>query len=762
MKFIKRFVFVLVAFVTTGVSCVVAKPRLVPYVDTSIGTGANKGDFSHGREPLGQCMPAVLVPYGMNFWTAQTEQSEGHGVCPYYSNKTMLQGFRNSHYINGGSTQDYGTVTIMPLLDELKCQPEQRASAFSHADETFSPDYYSVPLFGGVINAEMTGTSRTGIFRFTYKKAGTAYLVVTPNSDKGKGSVSVNVPKGEISGSNPVHRLYLGSGRPAGFSGHFVVQVKNKVTGYGTYEGDATHPGATSIGGKKRIGAYVSFPVEAGEEVIVKVASSFCDIDGARNNMLEENPGWSFDKTRKQLGKIWERQLSAIRVEGGTHEEMVKFYTSLYRASFCPHAFNDVDGRYPSFAGGKTIERTSGTYYDDYSLWDTFRALHPLITLLYPRLSGEMMQSFVHKYEQSGWLPMFSAWNSYTQEMIGDHAASLMAEAYVKGVRNFDVEKAYEALVKMAFETPEEYSDYADGKGRRALQSYMRHGYIPLEDPVKEAYHGKQQTSRTLEYAYDDYCVALLARALGHDDMAGKLFDRSRNYRNVFDPRTGYVNGRHADGRFADGKRPDRGHSFITQGTPCQYSWYVPHDVYGMMECMGGREEYVLKLDSMFNHGRMWHGNEPGHQISFMFNYAGQPWKTQREVRNIMETEYRLGADGLSGNDDSGQMSAWYVFAAVGFYPVCPAGGYYNIASPSFARTVVSVGGGRKFTIIAHGASKKNIYVQRATLNGKPYDKNYISHADMAAGGRMEFFMGDRPNTQWASSPESCPPRADF
>ena len=396
--------------------------------------------------------------------------------------------------------------------------------------------------------------------------------------------------------------------------------------------------------------------------------------------------------------------------------------------------------------------------YDNFSLWDTFRALHPLITLLRPSLSGDMMESFVNKYEQSGWLPMFSAWNSFTQEMIGDHAASLIAEAYFKGVRNFDVGKAYEALVKMAFETPEDYSDYADGKGRRALKSYIRYGYIPLEDPVKEAYHGKEQTSRTLEYAYDDYCVARLAKALGHDEMAEKLLQRSKNYRNVFDPRTGYVNGRHEDGRFADGKRPDRGHSFITQGTPCQYSWYVPHDVYGMMECMGGREEYILKLDSMFSCNRMWHGNEPGHQISFMYNYAGQPWKTQREVRNIMKTEYRLGANGLSGNDDSGQMSAWYIFAAMGFYPVCPAAGYYNISGPTFPKMTIKMENGRKFTIVARGVSDTNIYIQSVTLNGKPYDKSYISHDDIAAGGRMEFVMGGTPNKEWAASAGCCPP----
>lgn len=758
MKPLRHYAAALIVMASGAAYAPAGAGSLITYVDTSIGTGANNADFTHGREPLGQCMPAVLVPYGMNFWTPQTESSEGHGVSPYYYNKTRMHGFRNSHYISGGSTQDYGSVSIMPLLDTLRCMPEDRASEFSHMDEVLRPDYYSVELFGGNIRAEMTGTSRTGIFRFTYRKAGTAYLVITPNSDEGQGQVSIDARRGEVTGCNPVHRMYLRTGQPAGFSGHFLVQVKNKVTGCGTYDGRTINAGRTSDGGRKNIGAYLSFKVDAGDEIIVKVASSFCDVEGARNNMRMENPGWSFNKVRSALTRVWEKHLGTLKAEGGTRQDLVKFYTSLYHASFCPNAMSDADGRYPSFAGGKTIERTHATYYDNFSLWDTFRALHPLITLLRPSLSGDMMESFVNKYEQSGWLPMFSAWNSFTQEMIGDHAASLIAEAYFKGVRNFDVGKAYEALVKMAFETPEDYSDYADGKGRRALKSYIRYGYIPLEDPVKEAYHGKEQTSRTLEYAYDDYCVARLAKALGHDEMAEKLLQRSKNYRKVFDPRTGYVNGRHEDGRFADGKRPDRGHSFITQGTPCQYSWYVPHDVYGMMECMGGREEYILKLDSMFSCNRMWHGNEPGHQISFMYNYAGQPWKTQREVRNIMKTEYRLGANGLSGNDDSGQMSAWYIFAAMGFYPVCPAAGYYNISGPTFPKMTIKMENGRKFTIVARGVSDTNIYIQSVTLNGKPYDKSYISHDDIAAGGRMEFVMGGTPNKEWAASAGCCPP----
>lgn len=737
-----------------------AQRNLVSYVDTRIGTGAHNNDFSHGRDQLGQCMPAVLVPNGMNFWTAQTESSEGHGVSPYYADKTKIQGFRNSHYINGGSTQDYGTVTIMPMLDELKCSAESRACAFSHDDETFRPDYYSVPLYDGNIFAEMTGTSRTGIFRFTFRKSGTAYIVITPNSDEGKGSVNINAEQGEVTGSNPVHRIYQGKGKSAGFKGYFIVQVKNKITSYGTFENGSPTDGQKTISDKKEIGAYISFPVKAGEKVIVKVASSFCDVDGARNNMTAENPGWNFDKVRKVLTKTWEKRLSAIKVESKSTEELTKFYTSLYHASFLPHAFNDVDGRYPSFAGGKTIEHIDGTYYADYSLWDTFRALHPLLSILYPKQTGDMMQSLILKYEQGGWLPIFPAWNSYTSEMIGDPCASLIADAYDKGIRNFDIDKAYEALIKNAFSTPAEYNDYKDGKGRRALKSYIQYGFIPLEDSVKEAYHKREQVSRTLEYAYDDFCVARFAEQLGKKDVSAKLYQRAQNYRSVFDPRIGYVQGRHSDGSF-ENKRPDKGQPFITEGNACQYSWYVPQDVYGLMECMGGREEYLLKLDSMFTQHRMWHGNEPSHHIGFMYNYAGEPWKTQKEVRNIMSTDYKLGANGLSGNDDSGQMSAWYIFASLGFYPVCPAGGYYVIGSPSFSKAEITMENGNKFIVIARDASPNNIYIQSAMLNGKPYTKNFILHSDIASGGLLEFVMGSKPNKQWGSMPTDCPPRLD-
>lgn len=732
--------------------------QYLQYVDPFIGTGFSPNVFRAGDSQLGQTIPAVLVPNGMNFWTAQTESSERKGVSPYYFSSTSFQGFRASHWIVGGCTQDYGSVTIMPLLDTLKCLPEERASHFIHNEEIARPDYYSISLFDRSIKAEMTGMSHTGIFRFTFRKSGIAYFVINPNSDEGEGSIFVDAANGIVTGSNPVHRIYQGWGGAAGFSGWFLVKVKNRIVHYGTYEKDMIHKGDKEISHKPSIGAYISFPVKEGETVLVKMSTSFCDLEGAGNNMEAEIPGWDFDQVRESVQKIWEHHLSAIQVSTKKKDALIKFYTSMYHASFLPHALSDVDGRYPSFAGGKKIKRTNGIYYGDFSLWDTYRALHPLLTILYPQQTGDMIQSLIDKYDDGGWLPIFPCWNSYTSEMIGDHCASLIADAYLKGIRNFDVEKAYEALRKNAFEEPSTYQEYKDGKGRRALWSYQKYGYIPLEDSVSEAFHTCEQVSRTMEYAYDDHALSMFAKALGYDSDATVLAQRSLYYKNVIDRRTGYVQGRHADGSFLNDNNAFMNCSFITEGYPCHYTWYVPHDVYGLMECMGGKDHFVSKLDSMFSEKRYWHGNEPCHQVAFMYNYAGEPWKTQEQIRRILLEEYRTGSDGLSGNDDAGQMSAWYIFGALGLYPVCPVDGYYVLASPSFSRAVFRLPNGKEFIMNAQNASEKNIYIQDVYLNGRKYNKNYILHQDIISGSVITFKMGSKPNKKWGAGHRDCPP----
>ena len=716
--------------------------------------------FGKNTEEYGQTLPAVLEPNGMNFWTPQTRDSEEKCIAPYYYRDSLFQGFRNSHWIVGGCTQDYGSMTLMPLSGTLRCQAGERATRFSHADEVATPAYYAVSLPDEGIRAELTARSRSAIFRFTYRQAGKAYLVVTPNSDEGQGFVCIDTVNNRIYGYNPVHRIYQGWGQPAGFSGHFVVEFQKKISGYGTFSADSLFEAVSQQTGCSAVGAYVAFDVTAGEEVLVKAASSFVDADGAQRNLLSEIPHWDFEQTRHELTDIWERRFGLIQVESDDREALAKFYGAFYRSSFLPRTYNDVDGRYPAFATGKPVMQLAEgqTYYDDYSLWDTYRALHPLVNLITPQRGGEMMQSLVRKYEQGGWMPIFPCWNSYTSAMIGDHGTAALADAWIKGITNFDMEKAYEGMRKNAFDRPATLEEYRNGMGRRALDSYVKYGYIPLEDSVPDAFHTCEQVSRTLEYAYDDFALAQVAGVLGKTDDCRALMERARNYRNVIDPRTGYAQGRHADGTFLNDDNAFRFTRFITEGAPCHYTWYVPQDPYGLMALMGGREVYAAKLDSMFTEGRYWHGNEPCHQVAFMFNYAGQPWKTQQAVRHILDTEYHNTPGGLAGNDDAGQMSAWYVFAAMGFYPVCPGTPYYMLASPSFPVVTLYPEGGHPFTVKAKGASARNIYIQRATLNGRPYTRNYLNHADIVQGGVLELEMGPEPNREWGSSPSDCPP----
>ena len=660
------------------------------YVEPRIGTdysaSATAGMFGKGTEELGQVIPAVLEPNGMNFWTPQTRDTERKCVAPYYYYDDMLQGFRNSHWINGGCTQDYGSVTVMALGETLRTSPAARASRMDQTTEVSRPDYYSVYLPDEQIKTEMTATSRAAIFRFTYDRTGKGFIVVNPNSDEAQGSVSVDVAARRITARNPVHRIYQGKGEEAGFAGYYVLEWPENVnvTACGVFKGDSIYPGVVYADSVVGLGAYIEFDVAAGETVEARAASSFTSLDGAMANLRAEIPSWDFDGTRSRLADIWETHLGKIRVEGGSDIDKIKFYSALYRCSFLPRATNDVDGSYPSFAGGKEMKKAAPGhhYYDDFSLWDTYRALHPLLLILEPEKSADMMQSLADKYEQGGWMPIFPCWNSYTAAMIGDHVSSVVADAYVKGVRGFDVAKAYRGLRQNAFESPADPAEYRDGKGRRALESYLRYGYVPLEDTVPYAYHKREQVSRTLEYAYDDYALSVLADALGHKDDAKALRARSQNYRNVIDPVTGYARGRYADGSWQENFNPFTFNTAITAGAPCHYTWYVPHDRRGLIDAMGGRKVFAAKLDSMFTAGRYWHGNEPCHQVAWMLNDAGEPEKTRRYVRAIMDNEYHAVPGGLSGNDDAGQMSAWYVFAALGFYPVCPGTTEYSLGRP--------------------------------------------------------------------------------
>ena len=679
-------------------------------LNTMVGTApANTktaGLFGKGSEEHGQTMPAVLSPNGQNFWTPQTRDTEAKCLAPYYYNDTKLQGFRNSHWTSGSCTQDYGSFTISTLSGKLRKTAKECATNFRHEDEVSHPHYYSVRLPDEHLTTEMTASSHAAIFRITPEQDELVHIIVTPNSDEKEGHIQVEPEHRTIYGYNPVHRIYQGWGERAGFSGHLLLTYTDNPIQCGQ-DGNC---------------AWLTFQGKAGKPIIIKAASSFTGREGAELNYKAEAEGVNFEEMKGNLIQTWIKHLHAIDIEDPDTARINQFYGALYRASFMPHEMSDADGSFPRFANGQRTKAqivngkwSNRKYYGDFTMWDTFRAVHPLYTLLYPDVSADMMQSLVTKYEQGGWLPIFPSWNSYTAAMIGDHCSVALADAYIKGIRGFDAEKAYEGMRKNAFEVPTSEEDYKNGMGRRALQSYMKYGYIPLEDPVKEAFHQKEQTSRTLEYAFDDYAVAQMAKALGKENDYKTLMIRSENWRNVINPKTGYCDGRHEDGRFEGNTDFVNRKSFITEGAVCHYTWFVPHNMEGLVEMLG-KEAFESKLDSMFTEGRYWHGNEPCHQIAYLYDFIGKPEKTRKWVAYILDTEYNDTPGGLSGNDDSGQMSSWFIFSSMGFYPVCPSSDRYMLCEPRFKRITLNLQNGRRFVI---------------TPESLPKDRNYITHKEI-------------------------------
>lgn len=809
----------------------------VAAVNTMVGTDyavtRSVGRYGKGSEEHGQTLPAVLEPHGMNFWTPQTRATERKCVAPYYYPDTLLQGFRASHWIVGGCTQDYGSFTLMPMTGRLRLKTEERATPFSHRGEVSHPHYYAVRLPREHLVAELTATARAALFRFTADSSGLVHVVVNPNSDYREGFVAVDSVHRLVYGYNPVHRIYQGWGESAGFAGWFVVQFPDSVA---TSSGVVAN-GRWAASGVVDTVAFVSFAVGAGESVVARAATSFTGLDGALRNLQAELPAADFLAMRLRLDSIWQRQLARIDVDDSSAARVAEFYGALYRASFLPRVMSDVDGLHPKFGSrgkvpfrlatqethqlpphlGQGQEVGLPSYYSDYSLWDVYRAELPLLTIIDPARMDDIMQSLVTKYEEGGWMPIFPCWNSYTAAMIGDHAAAAFADAWVKGVRGFDIGKAYAGVRKNAFESPKTEAEYKDGMGRRALKSYLRWGYIPLEDSVMEAFHTHEQVSRTLEYAYDDFCAAQLARAVGCDSDYSELMRRSGNWRNVINPRTGWADGRHAPAGRRSAGRAGRGGAwlgntdlthrlpFITEGTVMHYSFYVPHDIDGLVAAMGGRDRFIAKLDTLFgltyksptpspspkwggaenasgddcvrsNDAAIrpsgsairpsdtsspspfggeerggaggsedrpvyyWHGNEPCHHIAYLYALVGQPWKTQWLVREILGSEYMDVPGGLSGNDDAGQMSAWYVFSSLGFYPVCPGRAEYVIGAPQFRRAQIG-----RLTIEADNAGPDCPFVGAVYWNGQPYHSPVITHDMITRGGTLRFVMARCP-----------------
>ena len=724
-----------------------ASARAFGEVKTPAFSPVDKVNVRIGSAGDGQTFPSAGVPFAMTQWTPQTREGEAKCVAPYYAADTRIQGFRGSHFLSGSCAQDYGSFTVMPLSSPEKLDALGRSSSFSRQSEHARPDEYSVDLKDSGIHADLTGAAHSGMMRFRYKageKVG--WIDIENNIRLGEGTIRIDPMHQEITGENPVYRIYVGNGKPAGFSGYVVMQFDHPFEVGGTWAGDQRHDGSreqhsTAI----PAGGYVSFQMPSDRTVRVRIGTSFTSLDEARKNLKAEIPDWNFEAEAERARTAWNTALSSIQINGNSADLPI-FYTALYHSMLLPRIFSDYSGSYPSFGGNEKAEIARGfVYYDDYSIWDTFRAIHPLFVLFDPDRERDMVRSLIAKGEQAGFLPIFPAWNSYTSEMTGDHADAIITDAYVKGIRGFDADAAYRLMRRNAMEGPASLALYQDGLGRRSLESYLQYGYIPLDDHVPFAFHKDEQTSRTLDYAFDDFEVSVLADALGHKEDAQLFAARAQNYRKVIDPESGFARGRYADGSWVTPFDPGAKATYITESTPYVYTFFVLHDVPGLIDILHGRDAFANKLDGLFNKGLYDHGNEPSHHIAYLYDDAGFPSKTQMHVHEIMTALYRNSDDGLAGNDDAGQMSAWYVFSALGFYPVTPGTPRYSIGTPHFDDMTLNCGGGRSLHIVAKGAEEGKFYVHSVRLNDVLLKRSYLLHSELIGGGSLVFEMSDHP-----------------
>ncbi|MDN3585954.1 GH92 family glycosyl hydrolase [Pedobacter aquatilis] len=710
-----------------------------PFSGTSASTTPASQHIEDKTERLANTIPAVAPPFAMTQWTPQTQLSETKCLAPYYYSNKKIYGFRASHWISGSCTQDYGSFTIMPISGKLHTSTAVYAADYSHDQEVATPAYYKLNLPNYNLKVELTATLRCGVMKITALATDSVYILITPNSDQQKGFVKIDSERGEITGFNPVHRIYQGLGQPAGFSGYFYIKMKGPFTKSGVFSESKVYT-SQSISNKKDLGAYIGFKLNKGETIFIYSGTSFTGTSSAKLNLEKEIGNSSFAEVMERTKQDWQHSLGQISIADKEDRKKRIFYTALYHAQQHPRLFNDVNGEYPLFSGNsQTGLIDKGNYYDDFSMWDIYRAQLPLVELLKPDLVNSFARSLILKGKQGGWLPIFPCWNSYTAAMIGDHSTAFLASAYNKGIRDYDISQAYELMRKNAFEMPDS-ADYLNGKGRRGINSYIKYGYIPMEDSIPHAFHKKEQVSRTLEYAYDDYALATIAKDLGKTNDYLALMKRAGNYKNVFDKSVGMVRGRFADGRWYNPFVADRREPYITEGTPRQYTFYVPHDLPGLIKLAGGTKKFENELDSIFQKKEYWHGNEPGHQIPFLYNYTASPWKTQKQVNRILNEEYSDGPGGLSGNDDAGQMSAWYVFASLGFYPVDPVSGQYQLTLPQFENVRLFLRNGSVLNISVNRKNKAAVNISGITFNGKKLKGLEIAHKDFQKGGNLTFY----------------------
>lgn len=730
---------------------------VVEYVNPLMGTDS---DFKLSN---GNTYPAIALPWGMNFWTPMTSKM-GDGWTYKYRDNT-IRGIKQTHqpspWIN-----DYAAFSLMPVTGGLKYKEEERASWFSHKAETVRPDYYSVYLADYDVVAEVSPTERAAHFKFTFPEADNAYILLDAFF---KGSMVKILPeKRKIIG----YCRNNSGGVPENFHNYFVAEFDTDFELSHTWGDDWELQKNTTENKGEHVGAIIGFKTKRGQVVHVKVASSFISPEQAQLNLDREIGTDSFEETRKKATKSWERELGRIEVVSRDKDHLKTFYSCLYRVLLFPRKFYELDQNdkvvhYSPYNG----QVAPGYMFTDNGFWDTFRAVFPFFNMMYPDLNGQIMEGLVNTYRESGWLPEWAS-PGHRDCMIGSNSAPIIADAHLNGVHGFNKEVLLDAILKNA--------TVSNGRpvssvGRAGVDYYNALGYVPYDVGINE------NAARTLEYAYADFTIAQMATSMGKDSLANVYYDKSLNYKKLFDPSTKLMRGKNKDGTFQEPFNPLKWGDAFTEGNSLHYTWSVFHDVQGLADLMGGEDEFVKMLDGVFrmppeyddsyygftiheiremqivNMGNYAHGNQPIQHMIYLYNYGRQPWKTQEKVREVLTKLYTPAPDGYCGDEDNGQTSAWYVFSALGFYPVAPATNQYIIGSPLFDEVILHLQNGKTFTVQAMDNHRYNPYIQKASLNGETLNRTWITTESVREGGTLNFEMGRTPNKEWAISKDAVP-----
>lgn len=733
----------------------------VPATDYTQWVNPLMGTDSRHELSAGNTYPAIAMPWGMNFWCPQTGKNGDGWMYMYTANK--IRGFKQTHqpspWIN-----DYGMFSIMPVTGKLKFTEDERQSWFSHKAEVVKPHYYSVYLADHDTQVEITPTERAAQFRLTFPKTDSAFVVIDAFA---KGSYIKIIPEQQkIIG----YSTQNSGGVPLNFRNYFELHFDKPFTYNATWSNKKLSKGNLEQK-DEHVGAVIGFKTKKGEVVHIKVASSFISAEQAALNLSRELGNDSFSATLQKGQNAWNRELGRLTVEGGTDAQIRTFYSCLYRALLFPRKFYEYDAKnkvvhYSPYNG----QVLPGYMFTDNGFWDTFRSAIPFFTLMYPTLNSQIMEGLVNAYKESGFLPEWAS-PGHRDCMIGSNSASLIADSYIKGIRGYDINTLYEAILKNT-----ENAGTVSSVGRFGHEHYNQLGYVPYDVKINE------NAARTLEYAYADFCIWQLAKTLKRPESEIALFaKRNQNYRNLFDPETKLMRGKNKAGDFQKPFNPFKWGDAFTEGNSWHYTWSVFHDINGLSNLMGGKAAFAQKLDSVFilppvydesyygfviheiremqimNMGQYAHGNQPIQHMPYLYNYAGQPWKSQYRIRQIMDKLYQPTPDGYCGDEDNGQTSAWYVFSALGFYPVCPGTTQYVIGSPLFKRMTMTFENGKKLTINAPNNGAQQVYVDQVTLNGKPHTLNYLEHHTLQQGGTLNFGMSSKPNLTRGTQASSFP-----